>query len=96
LQTPPFPEYPSGHSVASSAAAVVLTHFLGDGFAYTDTVERRYGIPDRSFTSFSQAAEEASLSRFYGGIHFMDAITNGQTLGKSIAGSGLKKMGFIE
>ncbi len=77
LQTPPFPEYLSGHSVISAAAATVLTRYFGDNFHYTDDIEVRYGLPARDFTSFLQAAEEAGLSRFYGGIHFMDAIDNG-------------------
>jgi len=94
LQTPPFPEYPSGHSVVSSTAAEVLTKFLGTGFSYTDTVERRYGIADRKYSSFQQAAEEASQSRFAGGIHFKDAIVNGQTLGRAMAKAGLKKLGL--
>lgn len=81
LQTPPFPEYPSGHSVISATAATILTHYLGDSLSYTDTVERRYGIPDRTFSSFNAAATEAGISRFYGGIHFKDAIENGQLLG---------------
>jgi hypothetical protein len=94
LQTPPFPEYPSGHSVVSSTASVVLGNFFGDKIEYTDSVERRYGIADRSYDSFQQAANEAGLSRFYGGIHFMDAITNGQQLGVKMAFHALKKMGF--
>jgi hypothetical protein len=96
LQTPPFPEYPSGHSVVSSVAAEVLTQLVGDGFAYTDTVERRYGIADRKFSSFKQAAEEASQSRFAGGIHFSDAIVNGQILGRAMGKAGLKKLGLSE
>lgn len=77
LQTPPFPEYLSGHSVASAATSVILTHFFGDDFSYTDNVEVSYGLPARKFSSFKQAAQEAAISRFYGGIHFMDAIDNG-------------------
>jgi hypothetical protein len=94
LQTPPFPEYPSGHSVVSSTAAEVLTFLLGENIAYTDTIERRYGIPDRTYQSFHQAASEASMSRFAGGIHFMDAIVNGQILGKTMGNEGLKKLGL--
>lgn len=82
LQTPPFPEYTSGHSVISTASAAILTHFFGDQFAYTDSVEVSYGLPPRSFTSFYHAAEEAAISRFYGGIHFMDAIKEGQLQGR--------------
>jgi hypothetical protein len=84
LQTPPFPEYLSGHSTVSGASATILTHFFGDGFAYTDTVEVRYGLPARKFASFKQAAQEAAISRFYGGIHFMDAIENGLVQGEQI------------
>jgi hypothetical protein len=84
LQTPPFPEYPSGHSVISNAAAVVLTDLYGPAFAYTDSTEMAFGLPPRSFTSFYQAADEAALSRHYGGIHFMDAITNGATEGRQV------------
>ena len=81
LQTPPFPEYLSGHSVVSAVSAVILTHYFGDHFSYTDNVEVSYGLPSRTFTSFQQASAEAGVSRFYGGIHFMDAITNGQQTG---------------
>lgn len=84
LQTPPFPEYVSGHSTISAAAATILTHYLGEGFAYTDTVEVRFGLKPRRFASFRQAAEEAGLSRFYGGIHFRDAIENGRGQGERV------------
>ncbi|AEE48557.1 vanadium-dependent haloperoxidase [Haliscomenobacter hydrossis] len=84
LQTPPFPEYLSGHSTISAVAAVILTHFFGEDFAYTDTVEERFGLKSRKFSSFQQAAEEAGISRLYGGIHFMDAITNGQKQGEKV------------
>jgi hypothetical protein len=84
LQTPPFPEYLSGHSTISSASEVILTHFFGDNFQYTDTVEERYGLKARSFKSFREAAIEAGLSRFYGGIHFMDAIDQGRAQGLKV------------
>ena len=84
LQTPPFPEYVSGHSVASSAAAIVLTKIFGDGFAFTDNTEVEFGLPIRKFTSFNAAAKEASISRLYGGIHFRDAIDQGIWLGDQV------------
>lgn len=84
LQTPPFPEYLSGHSVISAASATILSHFFGDHFAYTDSVEVAYGLPPRKFGSFRQAAEEAAISRFYGGIHFMDAIEQGMVQGRKV------------
>ena len=84
LQTPPFPEYTSGHSVVSAAVAVVLTRFFGDGFAYTDSSEIFFGLPERKFTSFQQAADEAAISRLYGGIHFRDACEQGAIQGKRV------------
>lgn len=92
LQTPPFPEYLSGHSVISSCSATILTHFFGENFSYTDSVEAAYGLRPRSFTSFQQAAQEAAISRFYGGIHFMDAIENGLVSGKQVGDWVVKKM----
>jgi hypothetical protein len=84
LQTPPFPEYTSGHSGISTAAALVLTDQFGDGFAFTDSTEVAYGLPARSFTSFNQAAAEAALSRLYGGIHYRMAIEEGITQGRRV------------
>lgn len=84
LQTPPFPEYTSGHSVISTAVSEVLTYLLGDRFAFTDTTEVIFDLPTRSFKSFRQAAEEAAISRLYGGIHYRDAIEQGQEQGKAI------------
>lgn len=84
LQTPPFPEYTSGHSVISTAAALVLEHELGAGFVFDDNTETPYGLPVRQFTSFSAAAEEAAISRLYGGIHYRSAIVNGQKQGRGI------------
>ncbi|HTE31910.1 MAG TPA: vanadium-dependent haloperoxidase [Chryseolinea sp.] len=93
LQTPPFPEYTSGHSVVSSSVSVILTHFLGDDFAFTDTSEMYFGIPKREFTSFYQAAGEAAISRMYGGIHFRDACDNGVAQGKLVGNYILSKIG---
>jgi hypothetical protein len=84
LQTPPFPEYTSGHSVLSSAVAVVLTNFFGDNFSFTDTSEEYFGLPSRKFNSFTDAAQEAAISRLYGGIHFRDACENGVEQGTRI------------
>jgi hypothetical protein len=84
LQTPPFPEYPSGHSVLSTAVAEVLSDLFGDEFSYSDTTEVPYGLPVRSFTSFRQAAEEAAISRLYGGIHYPMGIEHGVTQGREL------------
>ena len=84
LQTPPFPEYTSGHSVISAAAAQVLTAIHGPTFAFIDSTEMEYGLPVRSFTSFEQAANEAAISRLYAGIHFRRAIEQGQIQGRQV------------
>ena len=84
LQTPPFPEYTSGHAVISNAAAEVLTYLLGDNIAYVDDTEIPFGSGKRSFTSFRQAAAEASISRFYGGIHYLDSATSGNVQGQKL------------
>jgi PAP2 superfamily len=92
LQTPPFPEYLSGHSCISATSATILTHYFGDNFHYTDTVEISFGLQPRSFESFQQAAIEAGISRFYGGIHFMDGINNGRAQGLQVGDWVLQKM----
>ena len=84
LQTPPFPEYTSGHSVISRASAVVLTALYGDNFAFEDTTEVAFGLPVRSYKSFLHASEEAAISRLYGGIHYMMAIEEGVTQGNKV------------
>jgi len=81
IQTPPFPSYTSGHSVISGSVAEVMTDIFGDNFNYTDTSETEFGIPQRSFTSFRQAALEASWSRMYGGIHYRFDLENGNKEG---------------
>lgn len=84
LQTPPFPEYTSGHSVISGAAAVALTDLFGENFAFTDSTEVEFGLTARSFKSFRNASEEAAISRMYGGIHYRPAFEEGLKEGYSI------------
>ena len=84
LQTPPFPEYTSGHSVISRAAALTLTDLFGENFDFVDTTEVSYGLPSRSYKSFINASEEAAISRLYGGIHYMMAITEGVAQGQNV------------
>lgn len=94
LQTPPFPEYTSGHSVISAASSEVLTHLYGDNFAYSDSTEVRFGLPVRNYPSFYEAAQEASLSRLYGGIHYRPAIENGIKQGREIGKYIIQKIKF--
>ncbi|CAN5843555.1 hypothetical protein BH24BAC1_BH24BAC1_31390 [soil metagenome] len=84
LQTPPFPEYTSGHSVISTASALMLTKLFGENFSFADSTEVEFGLPVRHFASFKQAAEEAAISRLYGGIHYRPAVVNGVKEGEEI------------
>ncbi len=87
LETPPFPEYTSGHSVASGATARILSDLFGYKYAFTDnTHEKRTDIigKPRSFASFNAMAAEAALSRLYGGIHYREAIEKGVEQGTRV------------
>jgi membrane-associated phospholipid phosphatase len=85
MTTPPFPEYPSGHSVQSSAAAGVLNQIFGENTAFTDNTHNDRGWGPRTFPSFNAAANEAALSRLYAGIHFRFGVEGGQVQGKCVA-----------
>lgn len=88
IQTPPFPEFTSGHSVTSNAAAAVLTVLLGEKFSFTDETEIPFGHMAKTFPSFNAAAKESSTSRVYGGIHYPEtariSILQGQQIGKFV------------
>jgi membrane-associated phospholipid phosphatase len=84
LITPPFPEYPSGHSTQTGAAAAVLDGLLGADFVFDDATHEDDGLGVRAFTGFWQAAEEAAISRLYGGIHFRGANENGLAQGRCV------------
>jgi hypothetical protein len=84
LQTPPFPEYTAGHSTISAAAAAVLTYEFGDNFAFQDVSDLHYIGMQRHFNSFMQAADETAMSRYYGGIHFLNSSLKGAQQGKQI------------
>lgn len=92
LQTPPFPEYPSGHSTITRSAAVMLTHLFGENFAFQDTSDLHYIGMQRHFNSFIQAANEASISRFYGGIHYINSVNAGADQGKKVTEYMIKKL----
>jgi membrane-associated phospholipid phosphatase len=84
LITPPFPEYPSGHSTQSGAAAAVLSSMFGENFSFEDATHKREGMAPRSFRGFWEAANEAGISRLYGGIHFRSAIDRGLDQGRCV------------
>ena len=96
LQTPPFPEYTSGHSVVSGASSEVLTDIFGDNFAFNDTTELPYGLPMRSFRSFRLAAQEAAVSRLYGSIHYKAAVEIGLDQGISLGTLVNDKISFLK
>lgn len=95
LVTPPFPEFTSGHSVQSAAAFQMMADLFGDEHIFVDHTHDGLGLAPRSFTSFSQCAEEAAISRLYGGIRFRPAIELGLQQGRCVADavSGLRLKG---
>ncbi|MHA6246968.1 vanadium-dependent haloperoxidase [Pontibacter sp. CAU 1760] len=84
LETPPFPEYVSGHSAISAAAGTVLIHLFGENVAFTDSTEYAYGHGVRSFKSIKDAYMETSISRVYGGIHYWDGSFEGTAQGEQV------------
>lgn len=84
INTPPFPEYTSGHSSVSGAASVILTSMFGSDRSFTDHTNEWLGFPARSFNNFYEAAEEAASSRLYGGIHYSNGNKRGIQCGKQL------------
>ncbi len=84
LQTPPFPEYTSGHSTITGSAAMVLTNLYGEQFSFVDSSNIRFINMKRTFNSFLQAADECSISRLYGGIHYRMSVDKGSEVGRKI------------
>ncbi|HXH18943.1 MAG TPA: vanadium-dependent haloperoxidase, partial [Chitinophagales bacterium] len=84
LETPNFPEFSSGHSGISAAAAYVLTQRFGENFSFTDSTNVPFGYPARKFSSFNEAAKEAAMSRVYGGIHYIPSCEIGAEQGRMV------------
>jgi hypothetical protein len=89
MHTPPFPEYPSGHSGQSSAAAAVLAQAFGADTSFTDNTHNDRGWGPRTFKNFKAAADEAALSRLYAGIHFRSGVEAGKVQGLCVAAKAL-------
>lgn len=83
IQTPPFPEFPSGHATISASNGRVLHDLFGD-YTFTDSTMLQFGIAPRTFNSFIEAADEAAMSRLYGGIHFRNGNEAGKQLGTAV------------
>lgn len=92
IETPPFPEYTSGHSVVSGCASDILAHFFGNQYAFTDSSQIPLDLGTRHFKSFYDAAEEASISRLYAGIHYRPSLINGLAQGRTIAREVLSRL----
>ena len=85
ISTPPFPSYTSGHSTFSGAAASILSSEIGNYISFTDSSKISYGFTPRSFKNFNEAAQEAAISRLYGGIHYTFDNENGFKCGQLVA-----------
>ncbi|MFN5423302.1 MAG: vanadium-dependent haloperoxidase [bacterium] len=92
IETPPFPSYTSGHSTISSAAAEVMTSFFGDSMSFVDTSLLEFGIANREIKSFRKAAQEASISRLYGGIHYRFDLDSGNAAGAKVGQLVVKRL----
>jgi membrane-associated phospholipid phosphatase len=92
IETPPFPSYTSGHSTISAAAAEVMTSFFGDDMSFTDTSLLEFGIANREIKSFRKAAQEASNSRLYGGIHYRFDLDSGNVAGAKVGQLVVKRL----
>jgi hypothetical protein len=90
--TPPFPEYPSGHSTQSGAATRVLVRLLGDTIPFVDSTQVDIGYAPRRYASFTAARDEVAISRLYGGIHFLPAIVEGVRMGECVADAALTRI----
>jgi membrane-associated phospholipid phosphatase len=82
--TPAFPSYISGHSTFSASAAAALDSLFGSGFPFSDAGDPTENLAPRHFSSFDLAAQEAGMSRIYGGIHFMSDNTYGLQVGGEV------------
>lgn len=91
ISTPPFPEFPSGHSGQSASAAKVLTAMLGD-VAFDDSTNLSIGHQPRRFNSFQEAADQAAESRLFGGIHFPMGNEHGKALGRCVGDKVLERL----
>lgn len=94
ITTPMHPEYPAAHATVSMSAAVILTHILGDKISFTDNTYDYRHYPAHHFNNFIEAATEAGISRFYGGIHYRPSIMAGFNQGRKIAENIAKRLEY--
>ena len=84
LTTPPFPDYPSGHSALAGAVVEVLVHLMGDTVAFADSSRMNIGVPARAFHGLTHARDEAAVSRIYAGLHFVPSVVQGLSQGQCV------------
>ncbi len=94
IQTPPFPSYTSGHSTITAAACEVMTGWFGDQLSFTDTSLLEFGIKSRVIKNFRDAAQEASMSRVYGGIHYRFDCDEGNKMGRQLGEMIVQRLTF--
>ena len=92
IPTPPFPEYPSGHSTQSGAAVRVLIARLGDTLSFADSTQVDIGHPPRRFANFTEALKDVAGSRIYAGVHYVPAVVDGVTQGQCIGDRVLERL----
>ena len=96
FDTPPFPDFPSGHSTIAGSFAEILKGFFGNGYRFTDHTYDYLGMPSRSYTSLDQLAKEVSDSRVYAGIHYRYSCDKGVELGRKIGQNINRKLKFLK
>jgi hypothetical protein len=87
IDSPPFPEFPSGHSFQSGAGSEVFNAIIGTNYSFTDSTNAtKRGIDNtlRSYTNFDEMADEISLSRLYGGIHYRYTLDQSLEYGRKL------------
>jgi hypothetical protein len=96
FNTPPHPDFPSGHSTTAGAAEVIFTNLFGENYAFTNHTYDYLGMPPQSYTSFSDMAQQIGLARIYAGIHTRYACEAARMEGQKIAQNILNDIKFLK
>ena len=94
--TPNHPEFPSGHSTTGGAALGMMSHIFGEDFHITLHTYDYLNYPPRSYTSFTQMMNDISLSRFYGGLHYIETLDKSEEQGAKVAQNILSTVKFLK